>query len=75
MKHKRSGLVVLGLLSVVVLGGCSVVPAHHVAYRSTGYSTPYGNGHGDAGYRSGQGYCMGHGGFSGMGYGHRGGHH
>lgn len=75
MKRKRSGLVVLGLFSGVVLGGCTVVPTHPVAYRPTWYSTPYGNGHGDAGYRSGQRYGMGHGGFSGMGYGHRGGHH
>lgn len=73
MKRKRSGLVLLGLLSAMVLGGCAVVPSHPPAYRSTGYSTQYG--HGDAGYRSGHGYGLGHGGTSGMGYGHRGRHH
>jgi len=75
MKHKRSGWVVLGLLSVMVLGGCAVVPAYPVAPRSTGYSTPYGYGHVDGGYRGGQGYGIGHGGSMGMGYGHRGRHH
>lgn len=69
MKCKQSGLVVLGLLSAMILGGCAVVPAYPVPYRSAGYITQYGNGHGDAGYGGG------HGGTSGLGYGHRGRHH